>query len=190
MSTQYRNLSDEDLVHRMSLKQDPEAFSVLFLRYRHIAMGICMKYSASEITAKEAVQNVFLKLWSDSKRYEITKFKSWFEKTLRDYYLTAQKNENTPATSDMSFLMEDMDTDDSLHLKLNEEQLLINLNLCLRTLSEIQQKCITHFYINQKSYKEISVLTGYSYNEVKSHIQCGRRNLKTCLIEKVNNLHI
>ncbi|MES2691748.1 MAG: sigma factor-like helix-turn-helix DNA-binding protein, partial [Bacteroidota bacterium] len=45
-------------------------------------------------------------------------------------------------------------------------------------------ECIELFYLKLKSYEEIATLTGYSQNEVKSHIQNGRRNLKLALNDK------
>jgi RNA polymerase sigma-70 factor (ECF subfamily) len=38
--------------------------------------------------------------------------------------------------------------------------------------------CFCLFYMHQKSYNEIVKITGYSYNEVRSHIQNGRRKFK------------
>jgi RNA polymerase sigma-70 factor (ECF subfamily) len=49
-------------------------------------------------------------------------------------------------------------------------------------LSEEQKQCIELFYFKQKSYKEVSDLTGYSVNEVKSYLQNGKRNLKGALV--------
>jgi len=37
-------------------------------------------------------------------------------------------------------------------------------------------------YIDDKSYRDISAITGYTLNEVKSHIQNGKRNLKNYLL--------
>ena len=37
-------------------------------------------------------------------------------------------------------------------------------------------------YLENKSYREIADITGYSMKEVKSHIQNGKRNLKNYLI--------
>ncbi len=81
--------------------------------------------------------------------------------------------------------MELMEFEETLHHKLNEEQLLGHLNNCLKNLNEEQRNCVTHFYLNQKSYLETAGLTGFSDKQVKSHIQNGRRNLKICLRQKL-----
>ena len=49
---------------------------------------------------------------------------------------------------------------------------------CLRNLNAEQQQCVTLFYLEKKSYTEISDITGFSMMQVKSYIQNGKRNLK------------
>ena len=81
--------------------------------------------------------------------------------------------------------MDIMEYEDNLQHKVNEEQVLLNLNMCLKALNTEQRNCIEHFYLEQKSYNETAVLTGFSDKQVKSHIQNGRRNLKNCLRQKI-----
>ena len=54
---------------------------------------------------------------------------------------------------------------------------------CIDKLSSQQSICINLMYLDDKSYKEIADITGFSLNEVKSHIQNGKRNLRKLLIE-------
>lgn len=42
-----------------------------------------------------------------------------------------------------------------------------------------QRLCITAFYLQQKTYKQIASELGYTENQVKSYIQNGKRNLRT-----------
>jgi RNA polymerase sigma-70 factor (ECF subfamily) len=54
-------------------------------------------------------------------------------------------------------------------------------------LNHEQGTCIRLMYIDDKSYHDISVITGFSMNEVKSHIQNGKRNLKNYLLKQDGN---
>jgi RNA polymerase sigma-70 factor (ECF subfamily) len=45
-------------------------------------------------------------------------------------------------------------------------------------LKDNQKKCVEAFYLQSKSYEEISETYDLSFKEVKSHIQNGKRNLK------------
>jgi RNA polymerase sigma-70 factor (ECF subfamily) len=61
-----------------------------------------------------------------------------------------------------------------------------SLRLAIDTLNESQKMCIDLFYIQNKSYQEVSEITGYSLNQVKTNIQNGKRLLKTYIENKSN----
>lgn len=52
------------------------------------------------------------------------------------------------------------------------------LTKALLTLNEEQKTCIELFYLKKMSYREIEESTGFSFQQVKSYIQNGKRNLK------------
>jgi RNA polymerase sigma-70 factor (ECF subfamily) len=51
----------------------------------------------------------------------------------------------------------------------------------LLRLGEGQRRCLELFYLEGHSYAEVASRSGYSLNEVKSHIQNGKRNLRNIL---------
>jgi RNA polymerase sigma-70 factor (ECF subfamily) len=55
------------------------------------------------------------------------------------------------------------------------------LTTALAQLREGQRKCIELFYLQGHSYAEVARRSGYSANEVKSHIQNGKRSLRILL---------
>jgi RNA polymerase sigma-70 factor (ECF subfamily) len=57
----------------------------------------------------------------------------------------------------------------------------------LKELNNEQQQCVTLFYLDKKSYQEISEQTGFTMMQVKSHIQNGKRNLKILIESKLKN---
>ena len=80
-----------------------------------------------------------------------------------------------------------METENGLHHSRVEEKekQYTELEKAIEGLNDDQKKCITLFFLKEKSYVEIAEITGYSMNEVKSFIQNGKRNLKIKL-EKTN----
>lgn len=54
----------------------------------------------------------------------------------------------------------------------------------MTSLSAEQHLCISLFYFDGKTYKEIAAATAFSEKQVKSHIQNGRRRLKQALSER------
>lgn len=53
-------------------------------------------------------------------------------------------------------------------------------------LKDEQRTCVELFYLKECSYTEISSMTGFTLNEVKSHLQNGKRNLKNYITAKNN----
>ena len=64
---------------------------------------------------------------------------------------------------------------------IKNEKLIENLPIYLNQLNEKQKICIELFFLKDHSYQQISTLTGYTVNEVKSYIQNGKRNLKQAM---------
>jgi RNA polymerase sigma-70 factor (ECF subfamily) len=66
------------------------------------------------------------------------------------------------------------------------ENRLNQLEELLSTLKEPQKNCIESLFLRQLSYDQITQEFGYSFNEIKSHVQNGKRNLRLAL-EKIEN---
>ncbi len=76
-----------------------------------------------------------------------------------------------------------MQSEQDVHLNgvLEKEENFQKLEYCMATLSEEQRKAVQLFYIEGKCYNEIVELMGQEWNQVRSFIQNGRRNLKICM---------
>ena len=78
-----------------------------------------------------------------------------------------------------------MEISDSVHLNdEGKEAALILMEDSIKKLNPGQRQCIELFYLSQKSYEEVSGITGFSMNEVKSYIQNGKRNLKLIMTNR------
>jgi RNA polymerase sigma-70 factor (ECF subfamily) len=66
----------------------------------------------------------------------------------------------------------------------NEHSLQV-METALDELNEEQKRSVTLFYLEKKSYQEISEMTGYTLLQVKSYIQNGKRNLKIIIEKKL-----
>ena len=70
-----------------------------------------------------------------------------------------------------------------LQQQTEKEKLLLLIEASMSELNNDQKTCITLFYLEKKSYQQISEQTGFNLMQVKSYIQNGKRNLKL-LVEK------
>ncbi len=85
-----------------------------------------------------------------------------------------EKNNGEDVMENNPFLYPDRE------IVLNEQ--FIKLEKGITELSEEQKTCIELFYLHDKSYEDISNMTGYDMKKVKSYIQNGKRNLKIFLL--------
>ena len=148
----------------------------LEIRHSHLVYGICYHYLKDEDKCKDAVLALFEKLFDDLYKYEVTNFSSWMHSVARNYCFALLKKEKSKISlEEINDLKEEKEDPE---IRVSVEKNLKNLNGALQTINEEQKKCIALFYLKNKSYSEISIVTGFSLNQIKSYIQNGKRNLK------------
>ncbi|MBS1616194.1 MAG: sigma-70 family RNA polymerase sigma factor [Bacteroidetes bacterium] len=183
--SEYRKLSDEEVIHRYVHRHDAQAMNCLYERYSHLVLGVCFKYLRESEAAKDATQQIFIKLLEDLKRFEIIRFRSWLLQVVRNHCLM-QLRQSLPVVKNTISLPENMEFEEEWHPLTEREVLLQELEAALDSLNEAQKTCIALFYIQKLTYSGISLNTGYSISQVKSYIQNGRRNLKLKLAHLIN----
>lgn len=177
----YRTETDGELVARYKKTGDLVVFGELYNRYMALVYGVCVKYLKDRDEGKDAVMQIFEKLVVSLREHEVLNFKSWLYTTARNYclmQLRAKKGKNFQEISPGL-----MESDAMAHLE-DEPETEVNitkLEKCIELLGEEQKQCVKLFYIQQKSYKDIILITGYDDTKVKSYIQNGKRNLKICM---------
>jgi RNA polymerase sigma factor (sigma-70 family) len=177
----YKNQTDEELVVLYKRSEHLDIVGELFNRYMALTFGVCLKYLKDREESRDAVMQIFEKLMVSLKEHDINQFKGWLYVTARNYCLMQLRSKKGKNFEEISpFIME---TDPEMHLHDGPE---IEINLtklekCIETLGLEQKQCVQLFYIQQKCYREITEITGFDLNKVKSHIQNGKRNLKICM---------
>ncbi len=70
-----------------------------------------------------------------------------------------------------------------IHLNndIDGEDIFEKLNMAIKKLNGEQQICIEMLYLQNKSYRDVADITGFTMKQVKSHIQNGKRNLRIYL---------
>jgi RNA polymerase sigma-70 factor (ECF subfamily) len=152
--------------------------------YLELVFAVCYQHLRDEDEAKDATMQVFEKLVTELRRHEVSNFRSWLHSVARNECLMLLRRRRTaPETTDV-FDEDRMEsaagthpTDEDFSL----ENHLAHLDGCLDTLAETQRTAVRLFFYEEKSYREISDLTGFGLNDVKSFLQNGKRNLKKCL---------
>ncbi len=176
-------LSDEKLVSQYLETGNKEKIAELFERYTHLVYGICLNYLQDADLSKDAVMDIFESLFHKLAVHSVTNFRNWLYSVARNHCLMAIRKAATVNRAKHK-IKEETDEMEQLDFLNESEDTLLNKNIigsAVEKLSHEQGTCIRLMYIDDKSYKDISVITGYSMKEVKSHIQNGKRNLKNYL---------
>jgi len=172
---------DSELLSQYKSGGDVKILGELFSRYTSLLYGVCLKYLKDRDESKDAVMQVFEKLVQSLRNHDVENFKSWLYVTARNHCLMQIRSRKGKNTENLSENF--MESDLILHLE-DEPELegnLSKLENCIRQLVNEQKQCVELFYLQQKCYKDITGLTGFDLNQVKSFIQNGKRNLKICM---------
>lgn len=180
----YHHITDQELLEKFYAEKDNQWLGILLQRYTLLLFGVCMKYLKNEEEAKDCVQQVFLKAIHELQKYRVEYFKSWIYMVAKNHCLMKLRDKHGRTTLEVNErLVVPHEEGYDKEIFLENEKTLELMNVSLKELNPEQQQCVTLFYLQKKSYLEISQITGYSMMQVKSYIQNGKRNLRL-LVEK------
>lgn len=183
----FAHIEDKELLNRFYGDGDNQWIGILLSRYTLLLLGVCMKYLKEEDEAKDAVQQIFLKVITEVPKYKIEFFKSWLYMVAKNICLMQlrKRNRNIPIELSENFIK----AEDPINLldHIEKDKLLSMIEEGLTELNEEQKQCVSLFYLEKKSYKEITDSTGFSLLQVKSYIQNGKRNLKLIVEKKLKS---
>ena len=170
----YKILSDDELLRTYKEKQSSEVIGEYFQRYGHLVMGTSMKYLKNKFDAEDLAMNLFEKLPGKLLSHNISNFKSWLYMVTKNECLMILRKKGNLTSS----LTRELEDTDDVNLKIEKEEQLEILEDAIEDLKEEQKECIKLFYIESKSYQEITEMLRLDIKKVKSAIQNGKRNLK------------
>lgn len=182
----YNHMTDTELLDNFQSSKDNQWLGIVLQRYTLLLLGVCMKYLRNEEAAKDAVQQIFLKSLKEMENYRVHYVKSWLYMVARNHCLMLLRNKPIVLPIEDNTQLSAME---STHEEVLEKEVtLTQLEQSLEELNPEQKTCVTLFYLQKKSYQEITELTGFSLLQVKSYLQNGKRNLKLLVEKKKNHL--
>ena len=177
-SQKNNDIEDNELLKNFYTDHDNEWLGILLPRYTILLLGVCMKYLKNEDDAKDSVQQIFLKVINELHKYKVDYFKSWLYMIAKNHCLMKLRDKGKiPVELNEQIIRVPEETEDKITL-VEKDDLLNKMSQALTRLNPEQRQCINLFYLQKKSYSEISALTGLTLMQVKSHIQNGKRNLR------------
>jgi len=183
-NTSHSSQTDKELADLYRRSAELETLGELYKRYMDLVYGVCLKYLKDSESAKDAVMQIFEELIVKLKKHEVENFKSWLYQVAKNYCLMQLRSPRNQRTAEINIAVMQFEENGHLNAVLEKEEKLDKMEQCLETLPDIQRIVIRQFYLEGKCYNEIAENTGHGWNQVRSYIQNGRRNLKLCMDNK------
>lgn len=186
----FAHIEDNELLTKFYNDGDNRWLGILLKRYTLLLLGVCMKYLKDEEEAKDAVQQIFLKVITELPKYKVNFFKSWLYMIAKNCCLMRLRDRQSRIPVELTDKIEASEEFNARTELLEKDRTLSMIEEGLQELSYEQNVCVTLFYFDKKSYQQITDVTGYNLLQVKSYIQNGKRNLKLIVEkkkEKVND---
>ncbi len=183
--------SESDLLIEYRQTGDLAVLGKLYEPQMEMVFAISMKYFKDQEEAKDTVMEIFEALIPKLRQHEVENFKAWLGMVTRNYCLMELRKKMVEV-SNYEVINDEEDENNSNNFMeistsehhtngLDVEQNLIKLEDCLKTLNLEQKQSVELFFMQEKTYQEVAQLTGFEVNKVKSYLQNGKRNLKSCM---------
>ncbi len=164
--------------------QDPTALEQLYQRVAGILLAIVMRILRQRDLAEDALQDVFVRIWLQSRQYDQIRGRplAWMISIARYRAIDlvrAQRRmvplieEDLPA----QLIASDADTSEAGESSRTQSA----LQHCLDILSAPQQQCLVLAYQEGLSHEAVATSLGQPLGTVKSWIRRGLQSLRKCL---------
>lgn len=173
-------LNDQTLISTYLEKGDMQILAELYQPYMPLIYGSCLRYLKNEADAEDAVMDIFEKIAKKLKTNRVKNFKAWIYTVTRNHcFEKLRQSKNKFDTEiDENFMHSELIFHPD---EVTDEEPYKQLEVCMSSLEKMQYACLEMFYFKKMSYTDIAKALSIQYNQVRSRIQNGRRNLKKCL---------
>ncbi|MCW5899493.1 MAG: sigma-70 family RNA polymerase sigma factor [Flavobacteriales bacterium] len=172
--------ADDDTVVARLRTGDRRALGTLWDRYAHLLYGVGIKYLKDAERAKDTVAELFAVLPELLRRHQVEHFRPWVHTVMRNRCLMVLRSERPGRSLDLERV--DIPGHDEAGEALLREAGLQRLENAIAQLNADQRTCIEAFHLRRMSYAQVAALTGHDVEQVRSHLQNGRRNLRLILL--------
>jgi RNA polymerase sigma-70 factor (ECF subfamily) len=182
MSVQGEDQDDRTLVRQFKATGDPAWFAPLYERHEGRIYALCYGLVRNRAQAEDLVQETFMRAFERINRFDEQAHKSeflhWLLTIARNLCLSELRNTSRSRAYEAE--VQRLPGDDPHDERSREEavMLLREIEVELGSMEEPYRRCWLLFYLDGYSYAEIAERTGYSLQEVKSHLRAVRRRLE------------
>ena len=169
------NLSDEEIVEKVR-SSDRELYAVIMERYRGKLLRYATTLIRDEQRAVDVVQESFIKAFINLEGFNTQKkFSSWIYRIVHNEAInTVKKYQKEVVLSDDIDFASDEDTERDFEQK----EIVALLEKCLASIPLLYSEPLVLYYIEEKSYEEISDILRIPMGTVATHISRAKKLMK------------
>lgn len=146
--------------------------------------SLCIKIMGDKDDAKDALQDVFIKLWTSRESLNNIKSIESYAKTItRNYCIDKLRNKKTTISVDSVQLPDDNDDQKSIIQKESERLSLVTA--AMKSLSDVQQKIFTMRDLERKSFEEISLEIGLTEETIRVNLSRARKKIREIVTNSI-----
>ena len=161
--------TDDELLILLQ-KGNERAFTAIYDRYHKLLYVLAYKYLKDNDTAKDAVQQIFLKLWESRSLFSIhINLRNYLYTMLKNHLLNEIRNNYTALEKNYELAQETIEYENEILSKLEEKEMTEQLYRAIDSLPE-QKKAVCLYKLKDSlSNQEIAEKMQISIPTVKTH---------------------
>ena len=173
-------LMEDDIRQRLDAEQYREAFELLMDRFQDKVFRLAFSMVRNETMAEDLTQDVLMRIWKALPGYHgDASLSTWIYTITRNTCLTEIKKRNArPTVSfDEPEFAETLEKLPGCQTSDREAGIEPDIQVMLARLPEKYRQVITLFYLEQKSYEEVSAMLGIPMGTVKTFLFRAKKEL-------------
>lgn len=168
--------SDETLVGLIG-RGDKQAVRLLFARHNVRVFRFLLRIVGNEATAEDLLNEVFLEVWRNAKRFEgRSQVTTWLLGIAR-YKALSDLRRRSPEALDEEIAEQIEDPADSPETAMQDRDRSAILQDCISRLSEAHRQVIDLVYYHEQSIDEVAQIIGVPANTVKTRVFHARKRI-------------
>jgi RNA polymerase sigma-70 factor (ECF subfamily) len=168
------------LIVRVSMK-DRAAFDSLYRETSSKLFGVCLRVLRDRGEAEEALQEVFVKIWTKADRFAVSDLSpiSWLVAIARNHAIDVIRARRPGAADiDAALDVSDPSGPEALAVAGSEGE---RINNCLDELEKDRAAAVRGAYLNGESYAELAARYSVPLNTMRTWLRRSLMKLKECL---------
>ena len=170
-----KELPDEEIIEKIRTS-DQDLYTVIIDRYQKKLIRYAYNLIKNEDKAIDIVQESFVKAFINLNNFNIEKkFSSWIYRIVHNQAINLAKKyqKETPLLENSDF-----ESDDNIESDFEQKEIKENVERCLKEISLIYSEPLSLYYIDEKSYEEISDILRIPMGTVATRINRAKKLMK------------